>query len=126
MANGTGSGLPTATGTAATAADSAVAAGAAATSSGATSGITKRPRVAFAWFVCAETIKLNQLVRKPETFNGVRPNPRRWIDDYEDAMIANGWSDGVAVKYFSTFLSGDALDWYKTSVRTQLEATTVF
>jgi len=62
-------------------------------------------------------IKLNELVMKPEPFDGEKPRPRRWISDYEEAMIANGWSEEIAIKYFPTFLRGSAKDWYLTDVR---------
>ena len=62
-------------------------------------------------------IKLNELVMKPEPFDGERPRPRRWISDYEEAMLANGWSEEIAIKYFPTFLKGSAKDWYLTDVR---------
>lgn len=56
------------------------------------------------------TIKLNQLVIKPSTFKGVKPPARKWIDDYERASKANGWSEKLSIKYFATFLDSTALD----------------
>lgn len=65
-------------------------------------------------------INLNQLVVKPATFDGRRPNARKWIDDFSDAIEANDWSDQIAVKYFSTFLSDTAYTWFKTEIRPKL------
>ena len=42
---------------------------------------------------------MNELVIRPEVFDGVKPKPRKWLDDYEDATQANGWTDRIAVKY---------------------------
>lgn len=65
-------------------------------------------------------MNLNELVIKPESFNGYTPKPRDWIDMYEEAFITNEWSTQTAMKYFPTFLRGAALDWYKTMVRPKL------
>lgn len=35
-------------------------------------------------------IKLNQLVKRPENFNGYSPHPRLWIENYIDAKEDNG------------------------------------
>ena len=70
------------------------------------------------------TIKLNELVIRPETFDGIRPKPRRWLEDYNEAIIANGWDDYIAVKYFPTFLEMAAKDWYVTDVRPRLSNLT--
>lgn len=70
--------------------------------------------------VCAETINLSHLVQTPVKFNGMRPQPRQWFEDYLNAIVANGWSKAIASKYFSTFLERTALDWYKTVVRKKL------
>lgn len=66
------------------------------------------------------TIKLNELVIKPTEFNGEKPRPRRWIQEYQEAIIANGWTDYLAVKYFPTFLDRNAKDWYYTAVQPYL------
>lgn len=60
------------------------------------------------------TIKLNELVRKPKHFNGFKPKPRQWLDDYEKASRDNQWSDYLKVKYFGTFLEDSAYDWWVT------------
>lgn len=70
------------------------------------------------------TIKLNELVVTPENFNGVRPKPRKWIQNYNEAITANGWSDHIAIKYLPTFLSGPAKDWYITEVKPYVDITT--
>lgn len=57
-------------------------------------------------------IKLNELVKKPESFDGYKPPARRWVDDYEKASQANGWSEELMVRYFSTFLEKAANDWF--------------
>jgi len=38
-------------------------------------------------------IKLNELVKKPDSSDGLKPPARKWFDDYEKASEANGWSD---------------------------------
>lgn len=63
------------------------------------------------------TIKLSELVIKPELFDGQRPRPRRWIQDYNEAILANGWSDEISIKYLPTFLTKSAKDWYFTEVK---------
>jgi len=70
------------------------------------------------------TIRLNELVLRPEVFDGTRPRPRRWLEDYGEAIVANGWSDYISVKYFPTFLRGAAKDWYITDVRPHLDTQT--
>lgn len=65
-------------------------------------------------------IKLNELVKKPEVFDGIRPPPRKWIDDFEKASEANGWTEQQQSKYFSTFLEKSGNDWFVTRSRKQL------
>ena len=55
-------------------------------------------------------IKLNELVKKPECFDGYKPPARKWIDDYEKASEANEWSEVLMVEYFPTFLEKAAND----------------
>jgi len=38
------------------------------------------------------TIKMYEMILKPLNFNGTRPPPRKWLDDYEHAAAANGWN----------------------------------
>ena len=64
-----------------------------------------------------KTIKLNELVIRPEIFDGDTPQPRRWLLEYEEAIIANGWDDYIAIKYLPTFLRKDAKDWYMTEIK---------
>lgn len=59
-------------------------------------------------FLSMNTTKLNQLVKRPEQFNGYKPHPRIWIEDYLDAIEDNGWSEAVAIKYIKTFLTGSS------------------
>lgn len=73
-----------------------------------------------------ETIRLDKLVIQPVKFNGRHPSPRKWLDDYRDAIIANDWSDRIAVKYFATFLSDTALSWFKTTIRPLIKDSTRF
>jgi len=70
------------------------------------------------------TIKLNELVVKPELFDGKNPKPRKWIEDFIDAYESNGWNDTIAVKYFKTWLIGPAKDWYVKEVRPYITKTT--
>lgn len=60
------------------------------------------------------------MVIKPEVFDGERPRPRRWISDYNEAIVANGWSDKIAIKYLPIFLSRSAKDWFITEVKPHL------
>ena len=64
-----------------------------------------------------KTVKLNELVIKPEIFDGERPKPRRWIQDFNETILANGWSDEIAIKYLPTFLTKSAKDWYFTDIK---------
>lgn len=52
-----------------------------------------------------ETIKLYELVVKPEVFDGEKPKPRRWLQEYNEAIVANGWTEKLAIKYLPTFLT---------------------
>lgn len=54
---------------------------------------------------------LNKLFVKPETFDGIQPPPRQWLDQYEKAAFSNGWSDTAKIKYMSTFLKETAYSW---------------
>lgn len=65
-------------------------------------------------------VNSNELVMTPEVFNGYLPKPRDWIDSYEEAFLANDWSEATALKYFLTFLRGAALDWFKAMVRPKM------
>lgn len=73
-----------------------------------------------------KVIKLDELVIQPTTFDGVKPRPRKWLDDFKDAIQANAWTDEIAVKYFSTYLTKSAYSWYKTEVRPILRQGTTF
>lgn len=72
------------------------------------------------------TLNLNQLVAVPEKFDGENIEPRRWINSYNHASISNKWTDGLKVKYFRTFLKGDALDWYETEIEGLMTPKTTF
>ena len=72
------------------------------------------------------TINLNQLVVTPEQFDGRNPRPRKWIEDFKDAIESNGWNDKIIVKYFKTFLSGSAKDWFVTEVRPNITRDTTW
>lgn len=64
-----------------------------------------------------DTIELNKLVKKPTIFDGENPHPRVWIEEYLHAAEDNGWTERQAVRYFKTFIKGDASDWYDWAVR---------
>lgn len=64
-------------------------------------------------------IKLNELVTKPNEFDGKSSSARRWIDEYERAAIANGWNEIIMIKYFPTFL-GPAYGWFVTLGQKQM------
>lgn len=66
--------------------------------------------------VTTEVINTKELAQVPKKFDGTKPRPQKWLEDYKDAKQANGWNNRVAVKYFSTYLKKSALDWYKTMV----------
>lgn len=67
-------------------------------------------------------IKMNELVRKPEGFLGVRSRARSWLEEFEAAAEDNNWSEAVTVKYFPAFLKEAARTWYDTLVKPQLVA----
>lgn len=54
---------------------------------------------------------LNRLFVKSEAFDGIRPPPRQWLDQYEKAAISNGWSDAAKVKHMATFLKETVYSW---------------
>lgn len=62
-------------------------------------------------------IDLSKLVRKPKMFNGVDTNPRVWFEEYDFSCELNSWTLEQKVKYFSAFLEGSALRWYKFDVK---------
>lgn len=64
-----------------------------------------------------DRIKLNELVNRPERFNGDRKLARRWLDDFESAALANGWNQNIMVKYFSSFLSESGEEWHSGIVQ---------
>ena len=43
-------------------------------------------------------VNLNELVIRPDVFNGYSPKPRKWIDCYEEAFTANDWTEQTAIK----------------------------
>lgn len=57
---------------------------------------------------------------KPDAFDGVKPNPRRWLDNFERAARANGWGDDIMVTYFPTFVTKSALDWHVAMAQRKL------
>lgn len=64
--------------------------------------------------------------RPPPTFDGERPRPRKWLEDFKDSMHANQWSEDQAIKKFPTYLTGAAYAWYKTEVRANVGPSTKF
>lgn len=71
-------------------------------------------------------IKLNQLVINPQKFIGIKQRPREWLLDFQHAIDQNCWSDDQVVKYFSAFLEGSALDWYRTNAMKKINAGTTW
>jgi len=65
-------------------------------------------------------IRLNELIIRPETFDGTKPPPRQWLDDYERAAHANGWRERTMVKHLQTFIIKAAQDWYVTIAKRKL------
>lgn len=65
-------------------------------------------------------INLSKLVKKPRYFDGDDPMPREWIEEYQDAMEDNFWSEQTAIYYFKHFLKKDAATWFKLSVRPRI------
>lgn len=59
-----------------------------------------------------QTIKMADLVLTPEKFDGKRAGAREWAERFEKCIMANNWSESIVLKYFLTFLIGNALDWY--------------
>lgn len=45
-------------------------------------------------------IKFNSLIMKPEEFDGKKPSPALWWEDYLNCKEANNWNQVTAVKYF--------------------------
>lgn len=70
------------------------------------------------------TIKLNELVITPERFDGKKGEARSWLDGFEAAIQANGWTQRSAVRYFPTFLKGSARDWFTGMVQPKLSSYT--
>lgn len=58
------------------------------------------------------TIKLNELVIKPEKFDGNRHKAREWLEEFEAAAEANNWQERVTLRYFPTFLVKEARQWF--------------
>lgn len=73
-----------------------------------------------------QLINLNRLVKKPAYFDGIKPMPREWIDEYIDAIEDNCWNDQTAKYYFKHFLKGEASLWFKFSVRPKLKEDSTF
>lgn len=73
-----------------------------------------------------QSIDLNKLVRKPLTFDGVKPPARRWLEDYERAAVSNFWNDQSRVRYFSTFLSKAAHDWFASMAAPRLSISSTW
>lgn len=72
------------------------------------------------------TINKNKLVTEPAIFDGKHPRPRDWLEDFVDAIESNQWTDAIVVKYFKTWLTGAAKDWFITDVRPSMTPQTKF
>jgi hypothetical protein len=66
----------------------------------------------------AAKVKLHELVTTPQKFDGQRAKARRWLDNYVRAASSNSWNDATKAKYFQSFLTGPAIDWYVVAVQT--------
>lgn len=64
-----------------------------------------------------QVVELKELVVVPEKLDGSRSRARRWLDDYERAAISNTWNQPTMAKYFQSYLSGGANDWFAISVQ---------
>lgn len=71
-----------------------------------------------------DTITPASMVRTPEKFDGRKPNPRRFVDFYVKSISLNGWTNRIAVKYFSSYLEGTALSWFNTEVAPTMTSST--
>jgi len=65
----------------------------------------------------AQTVKLNELVIVPQKFDRSRSRARKWLDDYERAAVSNSWNHPTMAKYFKSYLTGAALDWFAVFVQ---------
>ncbi|CAF1082777.1 unnamed protein product [Didymodactylos carnosus] len=55
---------------------------------------------------------LDDLVKNRKKFGGGKQNVKAWLDDLEHKMQANSWPEDLRLKYVSTFLDGEANDWF--------------
>lgn len=70
--------------------------------------------------VIIPAIKLNELVLRPDKCDGKREIARLWLEDYETASLANGWTEMLMYKYFSTFLTQSARNWFAAIAQPRL------
>lgn len=73
-----------------------------------------------------DTITPASMVTTPEKFDGRKPNPRRWIDFYVKSISLNGWTNRIAVKYFSSYLEGTAFSWFNNPISAEVEVSSTF
>lgn len=59
-----------------------------------------------------QNIRMNDILNKPDKFQGQRSSARRWLDDFECASIANNWTNSTKVRIFPGFLEKSAREWY--------------
>lgn len=71
-----------------------------------------------------QAIKLNELASRPEKFDGKKEKAYRWLEDYEAAAEANGWSDFLKIKYLCAFMERSAKDWYAGILQPSIRPTT--
>lgn len=71
-------------------------------------------------------IKKDELVKEPPKFDGNKPTPRRWLDDFERAAYSNTWSDEQQVRYFPSYLVKAAYDWWASMAQPKLSRSSRF
>lgn len=60
-------------------------------------------------------IPINQI--EPPTFDGDRARARAWLKKYESIMDINGYDDDQKLKRARAYLTGEAEQWFNTSMR---------
>lgn len=60
---------------------------------------------------------MSVLLMKPDVFDGVSPHPLAWIENYNEVMFVNGWSDEKAIRYMPLFLQGSGRDWFYNEIK---------
>lgn len=71
----------------------------------------------------SQPIDITKAIRRPDRFNGNKPSPLIWIDDYIECGDINAWTDELRLQYLPAFLDETAYNWFRYQIKPMTNKT---